>query len=107
MTIRFDVILLLLGMSLLTYIPRMLPAVFIDRFRLGDRVEKFLKLIPYTAMAALIFPGILSVDSGMPWIGVVGGAVAALLAAVRLPMVVSVLGAILTNLAIYLVLPMF
>ena len=35
------------------------------------------------------------------------GAVAALLAAIRLPTVVSVPGAIFTNLAIYLVLPLF
>ena len=107
MTIRLEILLLLLGMSLVTYIPRMLPAAFIDKFRIGGKVEKFLKLIPYTAMAALIFPGILSVNGEMPWIGLVGGAVAALCAWRKCPMIVCVLAAIGSNLLIYAVLPLF
>ena len=101
--IRLDVIILLLGMSLVTYIPRLLPAVLVDRLRFGPRFEKFLRLIPYTAMAALIFPGILSVDSQHAWIGPIGGAVAALLAWRKCPMIVCVLAAIGVNLVIYLV----
>lgn len=100
--IRFEVLLLLLGMMLVTYIPRLLPALFVDKFRFSPTVEKFLKLIPYTAMAALIFPGILSVDAERAWIGIVGGAVAALLARFKCPMMVSVLAAIGANLGIYL-----
>ncbi len=101
--IRLDVIILLIGMSLVTYIPRLLPAVLVGRLRFGPRFEKFLKLIPYTAMAALIFPGILEVDPTHAWIGPVGGAVAALLAWRRCPMMVCVLAAIGVNLVIYLV----
>lgn len=107
MTLRLDIILLLLGMSLATYIPRMLPAAFIDKFSFGGRVEKFLRLIPYTAMAALIYPGILGVDADHFWIGIVGGAVAAIIAAFRLPMVLAVLGAIIADMGIYLILPLF
>ena len=36
--------------------------------------EKFLKLIPYTAMASLIFPAILTVDPNYPIIGIAGAA---------------------------------
>lgn len=107
MMLRLDVLLLVLGMSLVTYIPRMLPAAFIERFKFGGRVEKFLRLIPYTAMAALIFPGILSVDSNMPWIGIAGGAVAAICAAKKCPMIVCVLAAIASNILIYAMLPLF
>ncbi len=107
MTLRFDVLLLLLGMSLVTYIPRMLPAVLIDKCKIGGKVEKFLKLIPYTAMSALIFPGILSVNVEMPWIGLVGGAVAGVCAWRRCPMIVCVLAAIGSNLLIYALLPLF
>ena len=106
MTLRYDVLLLLIGMSLVTYIPRMLPAVVIEKFKPQGRVEKFLKLIPYTAMSALIFPGILTVDTDMPWIGLVGGAVAAICAAKKCPMIVSVLAAIASNLLIYAILPL-
>lgn len=101
--IRYDVIMLLLGMSLVTYIPRMLPAAFVDKFRFGGRVEKFLKLIPYTAMAALIFPGILTVDAENCWIGLVGGSVAALLAWRKCPMMVCVVAGICANLLVYLI----
>lgn len=100
--LRLDVLLLLLGMSLVTYIPRMLPAAFVNKFNIGGKVEKFLKLIPYTAMATLIFPGILTVDPANMWIGAVGGAVAAIIAAKKCPMILCVLAAIVTNLAIYL-----
>ena len=55
--------LLILGMLAVTYIPRALPAVLADKFRFGGRTEKFLKLIPYTAMAAMIFPGVFTVDA--------------------------------------------
>ena len=101
--IRTDVLLLILGMLAVTYIPRLLPAVFVGKFRFGARLEKFLKLIPYTAMAALIFPGILSVDAEHMWIGPVGGAVAALLAWRKCPMTACVLAAIGVNMCIYLV----
>ena len=107
MTLRIEIILLLLGMSLVTYIPRMLPAAFINSFRFGKGVEKFLRLIPYTAMATLIFPGILSVDAEYWWIGAIGGAVAVILSYFRLPMVVAVIGAILANLVTYAIIPLF
>ena len=78
-----SVLLLILGMALVTYIPRALPAIWMERLHFGPRFEKFLNLIPYTAMAALIFPGVLTVDSGRPWIGLVGAAAAAFPALAR------------------------
>lgn len=55
-----EIILLILGMAFVTYIPRAIPAAFIDKIRFGKKLEKFLMLIPYTAMTALIVPGIFS-----------------------------------------------
>ena len=57
------VLILIVGMALVTYIPRAIPAVLIDKMQFGAKTEKFLKLIPYTAMSALIFPGIFTVDN--------------------------------------------
>ena len=51
-----DIYLMILGMTLVTYLPRVLPAFLMGRIRLNARVEHFLQLIPYTAMTALIFP---------------------------------------------------
>lgn len=100
---RTEIILLLLGMALVTYIPRAIPAVFIDKLNFSPKVEKFLRLIPYTAMAALVFPGIFAVDAARPEMGIVGGVVAAALAWLKLPVIVCVLGAIGANLILYLV----
>lgn len=85
--------LLVAGMMLVTYIPRLLPLILTDRFRFGGKVEKLLKLIPYTAMSALIFPGVFSVDTN-PLVGVVGATVAGILAALKCPVMVCVLSAI-------------
>lgn len=101
--LRLDVLLILLGMLIVTYIPRMLPALLAERLQFGGRVEKFLKLIPYTAMAALIFPGVLSADPAHAWVGVVGVSVAGVLAYFRCPMIASTLAAIGTNLLIYMI----
>lgn len=96
------VILLILGMALVTYIPRALPAVVIERMRFSPRAKKFLRLIPYTAMAALIFPGVLTVDPARPEIGIVGGLAAGILAWMRRPVIVCVAAAILSDVLLYL-----
>ncbi len=101
---RREILLLLLGMAVVTYIPRAIPAVLVDKLHFSPKLEKFLKLIPYTAMAALIFPGILSVDSVHPVVGIAGGLTAALLAWKKLPVMVSVLAAIAVDMLLYLVL---
>lgn len=85
---------LVIGMALVTYVPRALPAFLIGRMHLGSRTEKFLRMIPYTAMTALIFPGILSVHPGHWWIGLAGGAAAFFLAWKKVPMIACVLATI-------------
>lgn len=99
---NIPVILLILGMSLATYLPRALPAVVVDRLQFTPRVEKFLRLIPYTAMAALIFPGVLTVDAARPEIGLVGSGVAALLAWRKCPVILCVIAAIGADMLLYL-----
>ena len=93
---------MILGMMVVTFIPRALPAVLMERLHSGPRFETFLNLIPYTAMAALIFPGILTVDEGRPWIGLVGAAAAALPALLKKPVMLSVLSAVAAEFLIYL-----
>lgn len=98
-----DVILFILGMAVVTYIPRAIPAAFIDKMHFGAKVEKFLKLIPYTAMAALIFPGVISVDSAHPEIGIAGAIAAGILAWKKVNVMICVLAAIVVDFVIYLV----
>lgn len=98
-----EIWLLILGMAVVTYIPRMLPAVLVGKMRFGPRMEKFLNLIPYTAMAALIFPGVFTVDTAHPIIGIAGGTVALVLAWKKRPVMVCVLAAIAVDFLLYLI----
>lgn len=97
-----ELLLLILGMALVTFLPRAIPAVLIEKMKFGPRMEKFLRLIPYTAMTALIFPGFLSVDPARIEIGLLGALAAALLAWKKCPVLVCVLGAIGVDLLLYL-----
>ena len=104
-SVRWDIFLLTLGMCLVTYIPRALPALFGGRLRLQPWAQRFLNLIPCAALTALIFPGILNTDPARPWIGIAGGIAAALLAWRRCPVLVCVLAAIGVDFMLYTFLP--
>ncbi len=98
-----QVLLLFAGMTLVTYIPRALPLVFTGKFKFGKKTEKFLRLIPFTAMAALIFPGVFGVDKNA-FIGLSGVAAAGVLAWFKCPVIVCVLGAVGADLALLFIL---
>ena len=97
-----NIYLLIFCMMLVTYIPRMLPSLITDRLVIGMKFRKYLELIPYTAMAALIFPGVLFVDEGMLAVGAVGALVAILLSLIKkMPLTVVVVAAVLADMAVY------
>ena len=100
---RLNILLLIFAMGAVTYGSRVLPGFLIDRMNFSPRAEQFLKLIPYTAMTALIFPGILTVDPTRPEIGIVGALVVIALAWKKAPLLLCVVGAILTDMVLYLV----
>lgn len=91
-----------LGMAAVTALPRIMPAFFMGKIKINRKIERFLQLIPYTAMAALIFPGILSVDQSRFYMGLAGGAVAMLLSFLKMPVMVSVLAAVVTDFLLYI-----
>lgn len=102
---RTDAYLLIFGMAAVTYIPRALPAFLMDKLALSGRAKRFLSLLPYTALSALIFPGVFgvfSVDAAHPLFGIAGAAVAAVLALKKCPLIVCVLAAVGLNCALYL-----
>ena len=72
--------LLVLGMTAVTYLPRLLPLTVLQGRRLGRRISLFLSYIPYAAIGALVIPGGLNAIEGNPIASVVG-LVAALLSA--------------------------
>lgn len=59
-------------------------------------------MIPYTAMAALIFPGSLGVDESLWIVGALGALVAIGLSFVKkMPLTVVVVAAVLTDMVVY------
>lgn len=95
-------LLLSVFMMIVTIIPRALPGFLLERLHLGARARKFLNILPLTAMSALIFPGILSVDGDHWWIGAIGAGVAIALSLVKkMPTFVVVIASVLSLMGIY------
>lgn len=90
------IILIVIGMSLVTMIPRMIPAFIVDKLQFRPWINKWLNAIPYAALGALIFPGILTVKSEEPHIGIIGGIIAIVLSYIGLNIILVVIGAIIT-----------
>src|SRR5690625_2530134 len=67
------IFLIIIGMSLATTIPRIVPAFIVDKLQFRDWVNRWLNAIPYAALGALIFPGVLTVQPDQPHIGLLGG----------------------------------
>ena len=95
-----ECLLLFFGMFLVTYIPRAIQSVLVGRVKYGKYTEKFLRLIPYTAMASLIFPGVMIIDCD-PIYGILGALTAGILAWFKCPVMVSVLCAIGVEFLLY------
>jgi len=99
--------LVILGCALVTFIPRLIPALFIDRLNFSPKLEKFLNLIPYTALAALICPGVLTVDNQLWYIGLIGAVVAAALAWKKVPLGAIVILTVVVLITVYSIVPFF
>ncbi len=82
-------------MGLVTYVPRMLPMVYLHSMELPHFLQRFLQFVPYAVLASLIFPGILySVDH--IYSAFIGGLVSVVLALSRMNLMIVVLGGIIT-----------
>lgn len=97
----------ILGCTIVTFIPRLIPALFVDRLDFPPKVEKFLNLIPYTALAALICPGVLTVDNQLWYIGLIGAVVAAGLAWKKVPLGAIVILTVVVLISVYSIVPFF
>lgn len=79
----------------------MLLALFMDKIQVSGKVNIFLQLIPYTAMASLIFPAILYVDKNI-WIGIIASVVAVIAALKKLPVIGVVLVSVISCVILYM-----
>ncbi|SER64043.1 AzlD domain-containing protein [Psychrobacillus sp. OK032] len=84
----------LIGMAIVTYIPRAVPLTFLEGKELPPVVSGVLRNIPYAVLGALIFPAILYVQEGNLLFGLIGAIVAFTLAILFSNLMVIVLGTI-------------
>ncbi len=98
-----SIFILILGMALVTYIPRMLPFVLFKEMKLSPFWEGVLQNIPFATLGALIFPGVLFIQENI-WIGLIGGMSAIILSLLGANVMLVVVGSIsiLTVLSIFL-----
>ena len=99
--------LVILGCAVVTFIPSLIPVLFIDKLDFTPKAEKFLNLIPYTALAALICPGVLTVDNQLWYIGLIGAVVAAGLAWKKVPLGAIVILTVVVLITVYSIVPFF
>lgn len=88
-----NLIAMIIGMSIVTYIPRMLPLVSLSGKELPPFIQGILKNVPYATLGALIVPGIFLVSEDI-WFGLIGAAAAFSLAYLGANVIVVVLGSI-------------
>lgn len=93
------IVLMIIGMGLVTYIPRMLPFVLFKGKELPPFIQGVLKNVPYATLGALIFPGILFFQKDI-WYGILGAAAAFIIAFLGANVIIVVLGSIAV-LAVY------
>ncbi|RSL31007.1 AzlD domain-containing protein [Salibacterium salarium] len=88
-----DIFLIIAGMAVVTYIPRMLPLVFFNTKNIPPKLEGILQNVPYAALGALIFPGALMIHDNFVF-GLIGTAAAFSISFLGGSLITVVLGSI-------------
>ncbi|MDF1507366.1 AzlD domain-containing protein [Robertmurraya sp. DFI.2.37] len=88
-----EIVWMIIGMGVVTFIPRMLPFVLFRGKELPEFLQGILRNVPYATLGALIFPGIFFIQEDI-WYGVLGAAVAFAIAFLGANVIVVVLGSI-------------
>jgi branched-subunit amino acid transport protein len=92
---KWELVWLVIGMSIVTYFPRMLPIALLQHVQLPPFVHRFFRFIPFAVLGALIFPGILSsTGEGNISAALAGSVVCIALAWFRANVMIVVLGGI-------------
>lgn len=90
-----EMMVVVVGMAAVTFIPRLLPFLLLQKGSLPPRFKLFLTFIPYAMLGALIIPGVFT-STGDPCSAVVGLITAILLSLFRFPVIIPIIGAILS-----------
>ncbi|MFW6312628.1 MAG: AzlD domain-containing protein [Spirochaetota bacterium] len=98
-----NVVLVIAGMTAVTYLPRLIPLVVSSRRRLGAWEQRAMRLVPITAVGALLIPGGLTSVDARPDLSAIGLVAAiAITVTLRQPFLVVVGSVATVSLAIVL-----
>lgn len=90
---RYYIYIVLLSF-LMTYPIRSIPALFISKLNLTPYWQRFLDLVPYTALTALVFPGVFYCIENNQYAAYIGTGIAIIAASARMSLSVVVLVAV-------------
>lgn len=94
------ILIITIGMFVVTYIPRVLPVLIHNRITLPVWADNWLKSIPYAALGALIFPGIININKENQIAGIISGITASIAAYFNLNIAYVIGSAILVSIVI-------
>jgi|SRR5699024_212227 len=81
---------IIIGMALVTYIPRLLPLYFLADKKLNPKLERFLQYIPYTSLSILIIRGILTSSEELLIPSIIGISLAGLFSYIKPNLILAV-----------------
>ena len=87
--------LLILGLTLVTFIPRFLPFKIMKNIKLSKRASLFLKAIPFSAIGALVLPDVFSAIPNNPIASYIGAFRALILSLMFKNYIYAVIGSII------------
>ena len=88
---------IIFGMAVVTYIPRLIPFLLVKEKKMPIKIQRFLEYIPYTALGALIVPGVFTAVKDHYFVALAGIVVAFVLSWKKGGMILPVLGSIGTT----------
>ncbi|WP_078381517.1 AzlD domain-containing protein [Sutcliffiella halmapala] len=87
------IIIMIVGMAVVTYLPRLIPFVMFQGKELPPFIQSVLKNVPYAVLGALIVPGIFLINEDIMY-GVIGVVVALVVAYLGANVILVVISAI-------------
>lgn len=94
---------LIVVMALINYMLRVLPATVISKVSFGRYMKRVLHLIPYTALTALVFPGIFFSVGEHVYIAAFGAIIAVITAILKFSLSMTVLISVIAVIAMLLI----
>lgn len=88
---------LIIGMAIVTYIPRLIPLIYLTKKEPAPNIKRFLQFIPYTSLGILIVRGIITSSPEMLLPTIIGIGAAGAFSYVKGNLVFSVMIGILAS----------